>query len=104
MSCLPLSKFEASRIRFSKILVPQIAETIDIGSTDLIFTFTIAITIIFVVTDYINLTCSLEIVGFIDRLINLFGAYEDTSTLANFPYVLAKISERVDGAIADEIL
>ena len=104
MACISLSEFEASRVGFSKILVPRIAEIISIWSSDLIFTFTTAITVIFVPLDYINLTCSLEIVGFIDRLINLFGAYEDTSTLANFPYVLAKISERVDGAIADEIL
>jgi hypothetical protein len=103
MACISLSEFEARRIGFSKILVPRIAEIISIGSPDLIFTFTIVIAVIFVPADYINLTCSLEIVGSIDRLIDLLGACEDTSTLANFSYVLTKISEHVDGAIADEI-
>ena len=103
MACISLFEFEASRIGFSKILVPRIAEIISIGSPDLIFTFTTAIAVIFVPADYINLTCSLEIVGSIDRLIDLLGACEDTSTLANFSSVLAKISEHVDGAIADEI-
>ena len=103
MACISLSEFEASRIGFSKILVPRIAEIISIGSPDLIFTFTNTIAIIFVPADHINLTCSFEIVGSIDRLIDLLGACEDTSTLANFSSVLAKISEHVDGAIADEI-
>jgi hypothetical protein len=66
--------FEATKIGFTKILVSQISEIISIGSPDLIFTFTTAITVIFVPADYINLTCSLEIVGSIDRLIDLLGA------------------------------
>jgi hypothetical protein len=103
MACISLSDFEANKIGFTKILVSQISEIISIGSPDLIFTFTTAITVIFVPADYINLTCSLEIVGSIDILIDLLGACEDTSTLANFSYVLAKISEHVDVAIADEI-
>jgi hypothetical protein len=103
MACIFLSEFEASRIGFSEILVPRITEIIFIESSDLIFTFTTAIAIIFVPTDYINLTCYFEIVGSIDRLIDLLGACEDTSTLANFSSVPAKISEHVDGAIADEI-
>jgi hypothetical protein len=103
MACISLFEFEASRIGFSKILVPRIAEIISIGSPDLIFIFTIAIAVISVLADNINLTCSLEIVGSIDRLIDLLGACEDTSTLANFSYILAKISKHVDGAIADEI-
>jgi hypothetical protein len=52
---ISLSEFEASRIGFSKILVPRIAEIIFIGSPDLIFTFTTAIAVIFVLADYINL-------------------------------------------------
>jgi hypothetical protein len=100
---ISLSEFEASRIGFSKILVPRIAEIISIGSPDLIFTFTTAIAVIFVLVDYINLTCFFEIVGSIDILIDLLGACEDTSTLANFSSVVAKIFEHVDGAIADEI-
>jgi hypothetical protein len=71
MACISLSEFEANIIGFSKILVPQIAEIIFIGSPDLIFTFTTAIAIIFVAADYINLTCSFEIVGSIDRLVFL---------------------------------
>jgi hypothetical protein len=71
MACISLSEFEANIIGFSKILVPQIAEIISIGSPDLIFTFTTAIAIIFVAADYINLTCSFEIVGSIDRLVFL---------------------------------
>jgi hypothetical protein len=102
MACTSLSEFEASRIGISKILVPRIAEIIYIGSPDLIFTFTTAIAIIFVLADYTNLTCSFEIVDSIDRLIDL-GACGDTSTLANLSSVLVKISEHVDGAIADEI-
>ena len=102
MACISMSEFEASRIGFSEILVPRIAEIISIGSLDLIFTFTTAIAIIFVPSDYINLTCSFVIVGSIDRLIDLLGACEDTSTLANFSSVVAKIFEHVDGAIADE--
>jgi hypothetical protein len=62
MTCISLSEFEASKIGFGKILVPRIAEIISIESPDFIFTFTIAITIIFVPADYINLTCSFEIV------------------------------------------
>ena len=99
MTCISLSEFEASRIGFTKILVPRIAEIISIGSPDLIFTFTTAITIIFVPADYINLTCSLEIVGSIDRLIDLLGACEDTPTLANFSFVLAKICEHVNAQL-----
>jgi hypothetical protein len=71
MACISLSEFEANIIGFSKILVPQIAEIFFIGSPDLIFTFTTAIAIIFVAADYINLTCSFEIVGSIDRLVFL---------------------------------
>ena len=103
MACISLSEFEASRVGFSKILVPRIVEIISIGSPDLIFTFTTAITVIFVLADYINLTWSLEIVDSIDRLVDLLGACEDTSTLANFSSILAKISKHVYGAIADEI-
>jgi hypothetical protein len=103
MACITLSEFEASKIGFSKILVPRIAEIISIGSPDLIFTFTTAITVIFVLADYINLTCSLEIVDSIDRLIDLLGACEDNSTLVNFSSIVAKISEHVDGTITDEI-
>jgi hypothetical protein len=103
MACISMSEFEASRIGFSEILVPRIAEIISIGSLDLIFTFTNAITIIFVLADYINLTYSFKIVGSIDRLIDLLSACEDTSTLANFSSVPAKIYEHVDGVIADEI-
>jgi hypothetical protein len=103
MACISLSEFEASIIGFNKILVPRIVEIISIGSPDLIFTFTTAIEVIFVPADYINLTCSLEIVGSIDRLVDLLGACEDTSTLANFSSILAKISKHVYGAIADEI-
>ena len=66
MACISLSEFEASKIVFSKILVPRIAEIISIGSPDLIFTFTTAIAVIFVPAYYINLTCSFEIVGSID--------------------------------------
>jgi hypothetical protein len=43
-----------------------------------------------------------EIVDSIDRLIDVLGACEDTSTLANFSSVVAKICEHVDGTIADE--
>jgi hypothetical protein len=43
------------------------------------------------------------IVGSIDRLIDLFGACEDTSTIAIFSSILAKLAEKVDGIIADEI-
>jgi hypothetical protein len=75
MSCISPYEFEASRIGFSKILVPRIAEIISIGSPDLIFTVTTAIAVIFVPADYIHLTCSLEIVGSIVRLIDLLGAY-----------------------------
>jgi hypothetical protein len=103
IACISLSEFEASRIRFSKVLVPRIAEIIFIGSPDLIFTVTTAIVDIFVSADYINLTCSLEIVGSIDILIDLLGASEDTSTLANFSSVLAEISKHIDGTIADKI-
>ena len=66
MACISLSEFEASIIGFNKILVPRIVEIISIGSPDLIFTFTTAIEVIFVPADYINLTCSFEIVGSID--------------------------------------
>jgi hypothetical protein len=98
------TEFEVRKIRFIKILVPRIAEIIFIGSPPyLIFTFTVSIAIIFIPADYINLTCSFEIVCSIDRLIDLLGACEDTSTLASFSSILAKISEHVDGAIADEI-
>jgi hypothetical protein len=103
MACISLSKFETSRIEFIKILVPQIAEIISIGSPDLILKFTTAIAIIFVSANYINLTFSFEIVDSIDRLIELLGACEDTSTLANLSSVLAKISKHVNGAITDEI-
>jgi hypothetical protein len=98
------TEFEARKIRFIKILVPRIAEIIFIGSPYLIFTFTAAIAIIYVPADYINLTCSFKIVCSIDRLIDLLGACEDTSTLASFSCILAKISEHVGGTIADEIL
>jgi hypothetical protein len=46
MACISLSKFETSRIEFIKILVPQIAEIISIGSPDLILKLTTAIAII----------------------------------------------------------
>jgi hypothetical protein len=103
MACISLSEFEASKIGFSKILVPRIAEIISIGSPYLIFTSTTIVAIIFVPADYINLICSFEIVCSIDRLIDLLCSYEDTSTQANISSVLAKISKHVDGAIADEI-
>jgi hypothetical protein len=72
-------------------------------SPNLIFTVTIAIVVIFVLVDYINLTCSLEIVGSIERLIDLLGACEDTSTLVIFSSVLAKKFEHVDGTNVDEV-
>jgi hypothetical protein len=63
MVCISLSKFEANRIWFSKILLPRIVEIISIGSLGLIFTFTTAIAVIFVPADYTKLTCTFEIVG-----------------------------------------
>nr|ACL52958.1 unknown [Zea mays] len=104
MACRSLSELETNRIGFSKILGPRIAEIISIGSLDLIFAVTAAITVIFSPSDYINLAHSLEIAGSIDKLIDLLGACEDTSTLANLSSVLTKISEHVDATIADEIL
>jgi hypothetical protein len=104
MACRSLSEFEASRLGFSKILGPRIAEIISVGSPDLIFAVTTAITVIFFQADYINLARSLETAGSIDKLIDLLGACEDTSTLANLSSVLAKISEHVDATIADGIL
>jgi len=104
MACRSLSEFEASRLGFSKILGLRIAEIIAVGSPDLIFAVTTAITVIFFQADYINLAQSLETAGSIDKLIDLLGACEDTSTLANLSSVLAKISEHVDATIADEIL
>ncbi|CAL4970725.1 unnamed protein product [Urochloa decumbens] len=104
MSCRSISDFEASRLGFSKILGPRIAEIISVGSADLIFAITKAITVIFFQADYINLAQSLETAGSIDKLIDLLGVCEDTSTLANLSSVLAKISEYVDDTIAEEIL
>ncbi|CAN6243501.1 unnamed protein product [Urochloa humidicola] len=104
MSCRSIYDFEASRLGFSKILGPRIAEIISVGSADLIFAITKAITVIFFPADYINLAQSLETAGSIDKLIDLLGACEDTSTLANLSSVLAKISEYVDDTIAEEIL
>ena len=104
MTCRSISDFEASRLGFSKILGPRIAEIISVGSPDLIFAIIKAITVIFFQADYINLAQSLETAGSIDKLIDLLGVCEDTSTVANFSYVLAKISEHVDATIADEIL
>lgn len=104
MACRSLSELETNRIGFSKILGPRIAEIISVGSLDLIFAVTAAITVIFSPSDYINLAHSLEIAGSIDKLIDLLGACEDTSTLANLSSVLTKISEHVDATIADEIL
>ncbi|CAL5059630.1 unnamed protein product [Urochloa decumbens] len=104
MSCRSISDFEASRLGFSKILGPRIAEIISVGSADLIFAITKAITVIFFQADYINLAESLETAGSIDKLIDLLGVCEDTSTVANLSSVLAKISEYVDDAIAEEIL
>ncbi|OEL25618.1 hypothetical protein BAE44_0013360 [Dichanthelium oligosanthes] len=54
--------------------------------------------------DYIKLAQSLETAGSIDKLIDLLGVCEDTSTLANFSSVLAKISKHVDATVAEEIL
>lgn len=104
MACRSISDFEASRLGFSKILGPQVAEIISVGSPDLIFAVTNAITVIFFQADYINLGQSLETAGSIDKLIGLLGVCKDPSTLANFSSVLAKISEHVDATIADEIL
>ena len=104
MTCRSISDFEASRLGFSKILGPRIAEIISVGSPDLIFAIIKAITVIFFQADYINLAQSLETAGSIDKLIDLLGVCEDTSTVANFSSVLAKISEHVDATIADEIL
>jgi hypothetical protein len=104
MACRSISDFEASRLGFSKILSPRIPEIISVGSPDLIFAITKAITVIFFQADYANLAQSLETAGSIDRLIGLLGICGDTSTLANLSSVLAKISEHVDATIADEIL
>ncbi|WVZ77421.1 hypothetical protein U9M48_025286 [Paspalum notatum var. saurae] len=104
MECRSISEFEASRLGFSKILGPRVAEIISIGSPDLIFAVTEAITIIFFQSDYTSLAQSLEIAGSIDKLIDLLGVCKDPSTVANVSSVLAKISEHVDAAIADEIL
>ncbi|OQU84598.1 hypothetical protein SORBI_3004G085900 [Sorghum bicolor] len=104
MACRSLSEFEASSLGFSKILGPRIAEIISVGSPDLIFAVTTAITVIFFQADYINLARSLETAGSIDKLIDLLGACQDTSTLANLSSVLAKISEHVDATVADGIL
>ncbi|KAF8691454.1 hypothetical protein HU200_040595 [Digitaria exilis] len=104
MACRSISDFESSRLGFSKILGPRIAEIISVGSPDLIFAITKAITVIFFQADYINLAQSLETAGSVDKLIDLLGVCEDTSTLANLSSVLAKISEHVDATTADEIL
>ncbi|KAL6888288.1 hypothetical protein ACP4OV_009314 [Aristida adscensionis] len=104
MACRSISDFEACRLGFSKILAPRIAEIISVGSPSLIFSVTKAITVIFFQTDYVNLAQSLETAGSMDRLIDLISVCEDTSTLANFSSVLARISEHVDAIIADEVL
>jgi hypothetical protein len=56
----------------------------------------------FVPGDYINLAL-FQMVGSIDRLFDLLGSCEDNSALVNFSSILPKVSEHVDGVIADEI-
>ncbi|XP_051194361.1 uncharacterized protein [Lolium perenne] len=104
MACKSISEFEASRIGFRKILGPQIAELISVGSPALIVAVTKAITVIFFNADYANLAQSLETAGSVDKLICVLHGYEDSSTLANVSAVLAKVSEHVSVTIADEIL
>lgn len=104
MECKSISEFEASRLRFSKILSPRIAELISVGSTSLIVTVTKSITVIFFQGDYAKLAQSLETAGSVDKLIHVLRGCEDSSTLANVSTVLAKISEHVDATTADEIL
>ncbi|CAM0946239.1 unnamed protein product [Alopecurus aequalis] len=104
MACQSMSEFEASRIGFSKILGPQIAELISVGSPDLIVAVTKAITVIFFHADYANLAQSLETAGSVDKLICILRGYEDSSTLANVSAVLAKLSEHVSATTAEEIL
>ncbi|KAK3156313.1 hypothetical protein QOZ80_2AG0105530 [Eleusine coracana subsp. coracana] len=104
MACRSISDLEASRLGFNKILCPQIAEIISVGSPCLIFAVTKAITVIFFPADYVNLAQSLETAGSVDKLIDLLPVCEDISNLANLSSVLAKISEHIDATTADEIL
>ncbi|KAL5211889.1 hypothetical protein ABZP36_022736 [Zizania latifolia] len=104
MACKSISEFEASRLAFSKILCPRIAELISVGSPSLIVAVTKSITVIFFQGDYADLAQSLETAGSVDKLIHVLRGCEDTSTLANVSTVLAKISEHVDTITADEIL
>lgn len=104
MACKSLSEFEASRLGFSKILSPRIAELISVGSQALIVAVTKAITVIFFPGDYANLAQSLETAGSVDKLIYVLCGCEDSSTLANVSTVLAKISEHVGAPIVEEIL
>lgn len=104
MACKSISEFEASRLGFSKLLGPRIAELISVGSQALIVAVTKAITVVFFQGDYANLAQSIETAGSVDKLICVLRGYEDSSSLANVSAVLAKVSEHVSAKTADEIL
>ncbi|VAI56997.1 unnamed protein product [Triticum turgidum subsp. durum] len=104
MACKSIPEFEASRLGFSKMLGPRIAELISVGSQALIVAVTKAITVVFFQGDYANLAQSIETAGSVDKLICVLRGYVDSSSLANVSAVLAKVSEHVSAKTADEIL
>ncbi|XP_072964487.1 uncharacterized protein [Typha angustifolia] len=104
MASKSISELEASRLRFSSILTPKMAELITSGSAVQILAVAKAITTIYIQEDYRILAKSLEETNTIEKLTKLFEDCEDLSTVTVVSSVVAKLAQHGTTETADKVL
>ncbi|KAL5575675.1 hypothetical protein UlMin_017374 [Ulmus minor] len=104
MASKSISELEASRVSFSSILGPRIADMISTGSENLIAASAEAITNIFSKSDYCNYFPSLEVMGTINKLASILENRDDPMIETNISIVLAKLAEFGSPETVDKVL
>ncbi|XAR50569.1 hypothetical protein NMG60_11004924 [Bertholletia excelsa] len=106
MSSISISELEDSRVRFSGILGPKIANQISTDSRDLIAASAKAITNIFSQNDYCDYFPPLETIGAVDMLANMLQNCQETQdpmVQTNHSIILAKLAEFGNPKTVDKV-
>ncbi|OVA00465.1 Disease resistance protein [Macleaya cordata] len=104
MASKSISELEASRVSFSNLLGPRVADLISVGSPGLIAGCANAITNIFSKSDFSDYTRSLETVGAVNKLADVLENCEDPMIQTNISTVLAKLAENGNSETIEKVL
>ncbi|GAV65998.1 NB-ARC domain-containing protein [Cephalotus follicularis] len=104
MASKSIPELEASRVSFSSILGPRIADLISTNSQSLIAVSAEAITNLFSESDYHTYFSSLEHSGAVERLAGMLDTCEDNVIKVNTLTVLAKLAEFGSPETVDKVI